>query len=50
VEALVFGIDVRDPGTLALVAAVLVATAIVAALVPARRASRVDPAVVLRSQ
>lgn len=42
-------IDARDPWTLALVAVVLIATAFVAAWIPARRAARTDPAIVLRS-
>ena len=42
-------IDARGPGTLLTVGAVLVVTAVVAAWVPARRASRVDPATVLRA-
>ena len=39
-----------DPRIMAFAAVVLVGAAIVAALVPARRASRVDPIVVLRNQ
>jgi hypothetical protein len=42
-------IDARGPATLLTVGAVLIATAIVAAWIPARRASRVDPASVLRA-
>ena len=42
-------IDARGPATLLTVGAVLIATAIVAAWIPARRASRVDPATVLRA-
>lgn len=49
IEALVFDVDVYDPWTLLLVALTLLATALVAAWIPARRASRVDPATVLRS-
>ena len=49
IEALVFDVDVYDPGTLLLVALTLLATALVAAWIPARRAGRVDPATVLRS-
>jgi putative ABC transport system permease protein len=43
-------VDARDPWTLALVAAALAGTGVVAAWIPARRASRVDPAIVLRAQ
>ena len=44
------GVDARDPGTYALVAAVLLATTVAAVWLPARRASRTDPSVVLRAQ
>jgi putative ABC transport system permease protein len=43
-------VDARDPGTLALVVAVLLLTAIAAAWLPAYRAGRTDPAEVLRAQ
>jgi predicted permease len=48
-QTLVYHTDARDPWTLALVAMVLLGTAALAALLPARRASRVDPCVVLRT-
>ena len=47
-STLVFDISTRDPITFAIVPMVLLAVAAVAALVPARRASRVDPAEALR--
>jgi predicted permease len=48
VEKLLFGIHARDAWTMALSATALVAVALVAAYIPARRASRVDPLVALR--
>ena len=50
IEALVFDVDVYDPGTLTIVALTLLATALAASWLPAHRASRIDPAVVLRSE
>jgi len=47
-STLVFDISVRDPVTFTVVPLVLAAVAAVAALVPARRASRVDPVDALR--
>jgi predicted permease len=47
-QAFVFEIDARDPWALAVVATVLLATAVIAAWIPARRAARTDPAAVLR--
>ena len=46
---LVFGIGNRDPLTLGSVAATLSAVALVACLIPARRATRVSPVIALRS-
>jgi ABC-type lipoprotein release transport system permease subunit len=48
IQTLVHGIDARDPWTLAFVASTLLVTAALAAWIPARRAARIDPAVVLR--
>jgi putative ABC transport system permease protein len=47
-DSLLFGISARDPRTLLGVPAVLTAVALVACLLPARRAARLDPAVILR--
>jgi predicted permease len=49
VATLLFGISATDPATFTLVSIVLVAVGLVASVVPAWRASRVDPIVALRS-
>src|SRR5262249_17279023 len=48
-QKLVFGVSPWDPLTLVAVAGVLAAVALLASLVPAYRASRVDPQTVLRA-
>ncbi len=45
----VFGVPARDPVTICAIAAILVAVAVVAAYVPARRAASTDPSAVLRT-
>src|SRR4029453_3104532 len=47
---LLFGIAPRDPLALGSAAAVIVSTTLMASYLPARRASRLDPARVLRSE
>ena len=49
VRSLLYGMEPSDPGTLAIVALVLLTAAIVATLLPARRATRVDPLIALRA-
>jgi putative ABC transport system permease protein len=48
VATLLYGLEPRDPATLVGSAAVLAAVGAIAGWLPARRASRIDPAVVLR--
>lgn len=50
VQPLLYGVSARDPSVLATVVAVLLATGLVASLLPALRASRQDPAVALRAR
>ena len=45
-----FGVEPRDPATFALAVAVLLAVAGIAAYLPARRASRLEPVAALRSE
>ena len=47
---LLFGVSEHDPGTFAGVAAIMLAVGVIATLVPAYRAARVDPIVTLRSE
>jgi putative ABC transport system permease protein len=50
IESQLYGVTATDPTTFALVAGVLAATALLANLIPAIRATRLDPAVVLREE
>jgi ABC-type antimicrobial peptide transport system permease subunit len=46
--SMLFGLKTTDPGSMALVIAVLLAITLLASYIPARRATKVDPMVALR--
>jgi predicted permease len=50
IESLLWGVDSRDPATLAGAAALAVTAVALAGFLPASRASRIDPTVALRSE
>jgi predicted permease len=50
VDAMLHGVTAHDPATLTMVAGVLIVVTILAALVPALRAARLDPIEVLRAE
>lgn len=50
VTAMLFGLSTSDPLTYGVVAAALIAVASMAALIPARRAAKIDPMTALRAE
>jgi ABC-type antimicrobial peptide transport system permease subunit len=49
-KTLLFGVSTRDPLTFAAVPLILMSVALMAAWIPARRASKIDPMQALRTQ
>ena len=49
-RSMLYDMSPRDPATLAAIAAVLAVVGLIASVMPARRATRVDPLVALRTE
>jgi len=49
-ESLLFGVSATDPVTYVVISAVLGVVAVMASVIPARRASKVDPMIALRCE
>jgi ABC-type antimicrobial peptide transport system permease subunit len=49
IRGLLFGVAPNDPATFISVAVMMAAIGVVACWIPARRASRIDPAITMRS-
>jgi putative ABC transport system permease protein len=49
-RGMLYGVEPHDPPTIALIALGLTAAALVACCLPAARAARVDPVIVLRQE
>jgi len=50
VQSLVYGVSPSDPVILSIVVVLMLIVALIASLVPARRASQADPMVMLRAE
>jgi len=50
IQGVLFGVTGRDPATYGAVATLVAVVSLVATLVPARRATRVDPMIALRAE
>jgi len=50
IESQLFGLSALDPATVSIACGLLLVTAVAAAWLPARRATRVDPTIALRAE